>query len=227
MENTTKPREVGKRSLPIRLWFEFYKLALQNPDLTNEIKSSAKFYESWGDVFERPFNLWYMWKVHSFLNKNKDTVKIVKPPINTSENGYVYVAIPLSCSITDSAKAMMRIVSDLPEYTKSDQKRKNVIERDFNLTEGKELKLDSLRIYLKVYKLYRKLGKPPINRKFIDAIHQAYRSRNAKIPPSLGIEGNLVNEDSVLRTIRRYIQKAKLLEKNAAKGDFPGKDYTD
>ena len=43
----------------------------------------------------------------------------------------------------------------------------------------------------------------------------------------MGFQGVNINEESALRNLRRYIKKAKLLELNAARGVFPGDDYTD
>lgn len=224
MKSSNKNRKEQKlSSLAILLWAEFYKLSLSNPDLKAEIRKSREFYKPLvtSDDFKTSD-----WVIKAHLFKPRKLISVVKEPLLTLDPDFVYLAIPKSFKITT---ILENIKSSLPKIVSlNDSEVKKKDSSHYQFTEGKELKIDQVILYLEIYKLYLKLNKQPINRKFIDAVHQYYRSkRGSNIPSTLGVEGSIVNEDSVLRTIRRYIQKAKLLEKNAAKGDFPGKDYTD
>ena len=42
----------------VRLWFEFYKLCLNDRDLENNLEKSQKFYKPWGDVTNVEFDDW-------------------------------------------------------------------------------------------------------------------------------------------------------------------------
>ena len=48
-----------------RLWFEFLKMALKEPDLQANLAMSADFYAPWGDVQGQLFDPW--WKEHKHL----------------------------------------------------------------------------------------------------------------------------------------------------------------
>lgn len=41
--------QIKSRRQHIRLWFEFYKLALDDPDLQDNLAKVRTFYEPWGD----------------------------------------------------------------------------------------------------------------------------------------------------------------------------------
>ena len=49
----------------IRIWFEFYKLALNDPKLSKEIEKSKEYYSHWGDVKNSKFDKW--WNDHKAL----------------------------------------------------------------------------------------------------------------------------------------------------------------
>ena len=49
----------------LRLWFEFYKLCLSDPDLQENLKKSEEYYRPWGDVSDVLFDEW--WKTHHWL----------------------------------------------------------------------------------------------------------------------------------------------------------------
>jgi hypothetical protein len=43
--------QIKSRKQHIRLWFEFYKLALDDPALQDNLAKVRPFYEPWGEVF--------------------------------------------------------------------------------------------------------------------------------------------------------------------------------
>ena len=51
--------EIKSKKQYIRIWFEFYKLSLLDPDLKDNIEKSSKFYKPWGDVSNIKFDEWW------------------------------------------------------------------------------------------------------------------------------------------------------------------------
>ncbi len=217
-----------QRKQPARLWFEFYKLALNNPSLQKEIKKSLDFYKPWGDVRNIKFDSWF--EVHKDLFVDQLSVELTDKPPTQINQDLLYLTIPKSWSSTKILKEIkLKIEGNVGEITHG-KKHKTKSKSIFAITSGKELKTTNMNFSLVVYRdIYLKLGQPPINDEFMMLVHQYYKSRprKNKIPASMGFEGNNINQESVLRNLRRYIQKAKLLEKNAAMGVFPGDDYKD
>jgi hypothetical protein len=57
--------QIKSRRQHIRLWFEFYKLALDDPALQDNLVKVPNFYEPWGDPRGLDFRIW--WKDHGYL----------------------------------------------------------------------------------------------------------------------------------------------------------------
>lgn len=213
---------------PFRLWFEFYKLALKNPELQSEVKKSKDFYKAWGDIDSTKFDPWYQANKHLFADQL--SIAIFDAPPKESNPEFLYLSIPRNWSVTKIVKQLKTDLDGKVGNIVTGKKHKNLPKSNYSITYGKELKTTNMNFALVIYRdIYLKLGKPPINQAFIDEVHKFYKARKRakKIPSTMGFEGNIVHKDSVERNLRRYIQKAKLLEKNAAKGVFPGTDYSD
>ena len=217
-----------QRKQPARLWFEFYKLALVNEKLQAEVKRSKDFYKPWGDITGVKFDPWFEEHKNLFVDQLSVELTEVMPTQNNQD--LLYLTIPKSWSLTkilNEVKVKLEGKVGLVTYGK---KHKTLSKSAFAIPAGKELKTTNMNFALVVYKdIYLQLGQPPINREFMSKVHEYYKSRprKNKIPASMGFKGLNVNEESVLRNLRRYIKKAKLLELNVAKGVFPGVDYTD
>ena len=217
-----------QRKQPTRLWFEFYRLALTNPTLQTEIKKSKDFYKAWGDVTTVKFDPWF--EEHKDLFVDQLSVEVAELPPSQHNHELLYLTVPKSWSSTKILKEIKSKLDGKVGLVTYGKKHKTLSKSVFAITAGKELKTTNMNFALVVYRdIYLKLGQPPINHNFLTKVHEYYKSRprKKKIPASMGFEGVNVNEESVLRNLRRYIKKAKLLELNAAKGVFPGTDYTD
>lgn len=57
---------IKSRRQHIRLWFEFYKLALDDPSLQANLAKVRTFYEPWGDPRGVDFDVW--WKDRAYLS---------------------------------------------------------------------------------------------------------------------------------------------------------------
>ena len=217
-----------QRKQPARLWFEFYRLALTNPAPQIEIKRSKDFYSPWGDVRKVKFDPWF--EEHKDLFVDQLAVELTDTPPTDHNKELLYLTIPKSWSSTKILKEIKSKLDGKVGLVTYGKKHKTISKSSFAITAGKELKTTNMNFALVVYRdIYQKLGQPPINRDFMTKVHEYYKSRprKNKIPASMGFEGLNVNEESVLRNLRRYIKKAKLLESSAAKGVFPGDDYAD
>jgi len=197
-----------------RIWFEFYKLALQNKSLS----VNKGRYNQWGtDVENLKFDEW--WKSHSKLFE-QPVVKIVKSEEEMESPYGILIEVPMNKSVTETLSDIKDL---LVKQDKTNKKTKKVLIGRYQLTEDKEPKLKIIKEVLNVYKdVYLKMENPK-GQKFYDAVVRYYasRKRNTRIPPQL-IDVNRGNSSAV-RTLGRWIQKAKKIESNVANGEFPGK----
>ncbi len=197
-----------------RIWFEFYKLATQNKSL----KVNKRFYDLWGeDVVSMKFDDW--WKTHSHLFI-QPIVKVVEPDGQIESPWGILIDVPLNKSITETLSDIKDI---LKKNQKTNKKNKRLLIGKYTLSENSEPKLKAVKEFLNVYKdVYLKMDNPK-GQKFYEAVTLYYTSRkkNARIPPQL-IDVNRGNASAV-RTLGRWIQKAKKIESNVANGEFPGK----
>lgn len=208
----------------IRLWFEFYKLALTDPDpkVRADVEASREFYRHWGDCSNVSFYQW--WKTHSHLF-DEVTISVITE-IDGSRNA-VFLKVPLILPISDLVERFKEKISKEQEaFERRSKKSSGASLGTYSLTPGVEFRsgrnYDALIIYRDVY---LKLHKPPINLEFLERVQKLYALRRAKtfnkVPSALAGRG--AGEESALRTCRRYIADAKRLVHAAAKGDFPGR----
>lgn len=197
-----------------RIWFEFYKLALQNKSL----KVDKSFYDQWGDDVEgMKFDDW--WKSHSKLFV-QPIVKVVKSEDEMESPWGILIEVPMNKSITETLSDIKDI---LKNHEKTNKKNKRLLIGKYTFSENSEPKLKSIKEFLNVYKnVYLKMDNPK-GQKFYEAVINYYKSRkrNCRIPPQL-IDINNGNA-SAIRTLGRWIQKAKQIELNVSRGEFPGK----
>ena len=207
-----------------RLWFEFYKLALKDPDLATEVEKTRAFYEPWGDVAAQTFDRWWTEKHQLFEETRvREISRIGK------ETDALYIAIPLQQPLIRTMKQVKAIVEGKQsERAKAagieGRRTKAVGIGQYRLTPGVEFRHTTVKDVLLVYGVYLANGKPKINAKFLEKIQEFYRSRPRakKVPPQLGTDPNSPDLESTLRSIRRYVERAEELMLAAASGDFPG-----
>ena len=218
----------------IRLWFEFYKLALDERSLAKHIKASRAYYAAWGNVRDVKFDEW--WKTHKHLFGETRVVEVSKI---TKHDAVLYLSIPLNQAVTTSIKQVKSLIEDRQsEQLKSQgiepRKSKKAAFGPYQMTTGIELRgrpvYEAQLIYSEVYK---PMGKPPVNTAFALKAREFFDNRpKAKWKPHIltadpqpDRKGNLRYSDDQLRSLRRYIKRAESLLLAAAKGDFPGRTY--
>ena len=89
----------------IRMWFEFYKMALKDTELSANMAKSQDFYKPWGDVTNQKFDPW--WKEHRSLfgQSHVSEIETLHQHPNT-----LNVAIPLNQPVSTSIKQLKELV---------------------------------------------------------------------------------------------------------------------
>ena len=208
----------------IRIWFEFYKLSLNDDRFKKDIEDSKQYYADWDNVKETKFDNW--WKDHKHLF---DEVTIREIDQVDYDKSAIYLKIPLGLPLTDLTKRFVEIVSDKQsKIRKLKTKSKAVSTSKYSLTTGTEFRAERNNHALMIYRdVFLKNNRPPINTKFIAKIKAFYEGRKAtkfkKMPVNFANFDPTDENELIVRNCRRYIRDAEKLMLAAAKGDFPGK----
>lgn len=218
----------------IRMWFEFYKMALKDPEMSVNISKTQDFYKPWGDVTDKRFDPW--WKEHRSLFGQSHVAEIDKAHNHPNT---LNVAIPLNQPVSKTIKQIKELVEGkqlarieelgLNSYG---MKTKSISFGQYELTPGVEIRGKTLYEIQLMYSIWLDLGKPAINTEYCLNVVERMRSRpRAKwIPyllqqePSLDRKGNLRYTDDQLRQVRRYIKKGQKVCEAVSKGHFPGRN---
>ena len=78
----------------VRIWYEFYKLALNDPRLADQVEKSRIYYKPWGAVAGIPFDKW--WPSHSHLFEDLRVREIQRVSPN---DAVMYLALPLGLGV--------------------------------------------------------------------------------------------------------------------------------
>lgn len=209
-----------------RIWFEFYKLALDDPALAEEIGRSNSFYRPWGQVSGCQFNDW--WTDHAHLFEEGRVSEATKV---SSEAIALYVRIPIGMSATAAGTQVQQLVLRKQEQWSAAhgvelRRGSRVGGAQFRLTPGVKFASRSADLALRLYRdVYLPEGSPPIGSTFAVSVATFFRKNpRIKMTPIYlpkDAEGDI--EPDVLRSLRRAISRAKALTAASARGDFPGK----
>ena len=206
-----------------RIWFEFYKIALNSNLLTikQNLDKSRNFYDPWGDVRNIKFDDW--WKSHQDLFTEKVCVSILRTGEQRQSADSLIIEVPLN-QATSSLLKEIKVLLDANQRSALNQKNKKKVTTSFQLSPGAELKLDTARGMLNVYRDVYLKDTSLRGKKLLAATHAFYlgRAKNKKIPSPITYR----HEDEinrVLRNLRRWIENADQILINVSKGEFPGK----
>ena len=209
----------------IRIWFEFYKLALNDTRYQKQISESKDYYGDWGDVRNISFDKW--WGIHKSLF---DEVTIREIEVIDNDPSAIFIKVPLALPLTDLIKRFKYIVElKQSQLRKTYTKTKAVPVSKYSFTVGTEFRAKKNNDVLMIYRdVYLKNGKPPINNAFIQKMQEFYQKRrskkNNKLPIVFASFDASENNETIIRNCRRYIKDAEKLILAAAHGDFPGRD---
>ena len=229
-----KQPQIKSSKQHFRLWFEFYKLSLKEPDLKDNIEKSSDYYKPWGDVSNILFDPW--WKEHKHLF-GVSRVEQVSKVIN--HDNALNVAIPLNQPVSKSIKQLKELIEEkqkqrleelgLEEYGR---KTKSVSFGQYELTSGVEIRGRTLYEIQLMYTIWVDMGKPPVNSAYCTEVVTRLRNRPRSkwipyllsIEPSKDRKGNLRYTDDQLRQVRRYLKKGYKICQSVSKGQFPGRN---
>jgi hypothetical protein len=221
---------VKSRRQHIRLWFEFYKLAYEDPALQANLAKVRTFYEPWGDPGGIKFGDW--WKDHAYLFGATDVEHITKA---TNVPNVLNVAIPLNLPVSQVLPKIKELVEARQRQRLNelglDPKAGKSLKAAFGTYEvnAKELRGRPLHEAHIIYCIWLEMGKPAINSEFLQAVRDRLRNRpKAKWLPSFLLReaqadrrGNLRFAEEQIRQMRRSIKKAQDTCLAVSKGVFP------
>jgi len=206
----------------LRLWYEFYRLALQSNDkeVVKAVKKSKSFYKDWEVNEGELFDPW--WAKHRHLFEQKEFVRVLADWDKRTE-GSVVLEIPTTKARTE---VLVEIRSLLPTLLPT-RPTKSATGGKYLPTEVQGVKRDSLRIMLDLEKrIFRndKLKGEKLRERVQRFFNEErYKRKKNKVPVSFYIDTYADTTENVDRNIRRYRQKVRQLILNVAGGEFPGK----
>jgi len=226
MKNKPKNDLIIRREA-YRLWFEFYKIAVNSPlyEIKVILSKTKDKYDSWGDVKDIKFDDWWVSHVHLFSEPN---VKLLEDISQRQTNNSLLIEVPLNQSLTRIRDNFNKIIDDYFDKNRStSRKNKSKFTKDFVLTDNSEPKLETIRHMLNIYRdvyLPNKLIKKSLSiPKLLPLVEQYYANRKRSKDLPISIDKNKTDLSNVHRTLHRWMTKAKLIVVNVANGEFPGK----
>lgn len=233
MSFNTQP-EVKTKKQHILLWFEFYKLALDDPKLKKNLKESKGFYSEWGDVRGLKFDDWWIDHKKLFgVTRVEEISRINKHP------DVINLAIPLNQPISQSVKRLKELVANKQKQQLEDRgidtsklKSLNQGFGKYQLSGSKEFRGSVYYNILLAYRHWIDIGKPAINSDFIISLNDwfvsgrkraTWQPMNLLDPPKTNRKGKLEYSETQIRQVNRWITTAKTVIENVSKGHFPGK----
>lgn len=233
MSQTPLDLSMRSKKQHIRLWFECLQLCHSIGGYEKNLKQSSSFYEEWGDVTKTKFDHWWKEKKSLFEDTYVSEVQRVSNNPNT-----VTLSIPLDESVSTILKDVKKIVETKQTQRLIDKgidpknlKSKKLSGGKYSFTQ-KEIKGKPHYINLEVFKLYLKLGRPPINRQFLIELRTNFDSRKRSllsknivyIPTLRDFEVTHTSNgecEEIIRTVRRGIRGVEKTLLNVSKGKFP------
>jgi len=207
-----------------RLWFEFYKLALQSKDkaVISALKKSKSFYASWGTDTEIHFDDWWKEKHHLFYETHK--IKFIEENEPITDASHLVISFPKDTPIEVLMKEFHERVAPKLEKRKN---RLKITEHRFAPTEVQGVKKESARLYFELYKKVFSNEKL----KGVDqykAVQEHFLNRFKKKPNEIpecfsDYDDTQERKESSMRNVRRYKKKCLQIILNVANGEFPGK----
>ena len=232
MSPESKKISMRSKKQHIRLWFECLQICYSDPQYSESLQQSKDFYKEWGDIKNIKFDDW--WKDHKYLF-DEVMVREVSKIHNTPNT--ITLSIPLNENVSTIIKDIKRIVEQKQSERlvelgedQSSRKSKSLGIGKYSFT-TKEFKGLFHYQNIEIYKIYIRLGRPPINRKFLIEVRKSFdrrvrsqlRKTMVNLPHMYDFERLKANGDfeDVIRSIRRSIKGVETTLANVSKGRFP------
>lgn len=215
-----------------RLWFEFLKRAIANPN----INVNLKLYKEWGDVTKYNFKKWWA-EIGSKVIDLDAQSNVTFAVDSTDEDGSYLIRVPKTLTSTEAANQLRKLLLD--------SKHVQVVRASkLKVRHNAEVRTTTYRAYIHTYDRLVELEKNSNGervgfkelliavRKFYIARSKRYKNNLWKVdnlPPNLHTAINFDNLDEVdvlataqdIATVRRYVKKANEIMEAVAKGKFP------
>ena len=235
MASSKRYWQIKSRKQHIRLWFEFLKLAHQDPTLQENLKKSAEFYAPWGDVANTLFDPW--WAEHKHLFGDDRVMEVSKV---SQHPNLMTIQVPLNVAVSTTIKEVKRLIEERQEQKlrelgidASGRKSKIVGFSKYELNAGPEFSGKAYNGILLMHRYWVELGRPkPINDAVIDALKAKFDARpmnKTSDRPSFTLQDKNVPDkkkylrydDDVVRQYRRYLEVGSRVVRSTSLGRFP------
>lgn len=222
------------RTVLIFVWFSFYQMCLDDPNLQNELEKSRDFYEDWGDV--RGLSVFEWWTTHYHLFDDEEVKEIDRVP---DRRDVICLSIPLSVSTAISLPQVKHLVEArqgtiLKErgLDPSSSGSSRVAFSKYRLPEASKTKHKPLLDTLIIYNLWLNSGKPKKNDHFMLLVRNFYLMSPLFWPPPKFLEmdgtpdshGTSRFDEDQLRQLRRIVRDGEKIKHAVATGQFPGRE---
>lgn len=201
-----------------RLWFEFYRLCCSSvrTDLKLNLEKSEDFYRPWGDVTDVKFDDW--WKSHSHLFQ-EPRVMVLSDLSSRQTSDSLVLEVPLNQSTSSLVEQIKEIVET--NQVKITRKKKVKFSGFYQLTETSEMKLETIRNVLNIYRDVYLINKRPKIPQLLPLVEKYYQGKKRmKIHKSLNVV--VTDLDNVLRNLGRWMKWGDKITENVSRGEFPG-----
>ena len=224
---------VKSRRQHLRLWFEYYRLCHRIFELKGNLKKSADFYASWGDVRSVKFDAWWKDHQHLFGETLVREVTAITPHPDV-----VHLAVPLNQTVSKSLEQIEGLIKAKQTNRLKDRgidpeavKSKNIGFGQYELTRGVEIRGATLNDTLMTLATWIDSNQPAVNTKFLLKLREVFEERpiSMYIPyvlalkPQKNANGDLQFDEMQIRSVRRYIKRGIEVCRSVSSGDFPGK----
>jgi hypothetical protein len=258
---------------PYRLWFEFLKLALRDPD----IDVDRSIYADWGDVEDASFNEWWAgptWRKLFAADTFASSVRVIEDRDGiASADDVLLVRIPLNRDPDESIRDIRDLLDEYGAKAIPATPPKFALSSPGNLQQGllKPQTLASIRLMLRLYKAWLDHSASGNTRRNQNAAIDVYRwakawndkveqsgwkrektylpkhfeayavqhiraqehrnligaavlsrEQQSQISEADDDDAEAVAVGSGRRQVKRWIDKARRLAANVARGEFPG-----
>lgn len=215
-----------------RLWFEFLKRAIANPN----IKVNLKLYKEWGDVTNYKFDKWWT-EIGSKVIDLDAQSNVTFALDGAQEDSSYLVRIPKTLTSTEAANQLRQLLIESNHM-------QVVTQSKLKVRHGAEIRPPIYRAFLHTYDRHIELiknsdGNRVGNKELLIAVRKFYIARSKRyknnlwrvdnLPHNLHTAINFDNLDEVdvlatapsIATVGRYLKQANEIMENVAKGKFP------
>jgi hypothetical protein len=132
----------------------------------------------------------------------------------------ILIEVPLNQSVTETLSQLKDILTK--EQKSSSKKKKTTLIGRYQLTEGSEPKLKTIRSVLNIYRdVYLKNNRPKIP-KLLPMVISYYDSKKKMTLPTT-LDTNQNDLDNVLRNLGRWMKWGETIMFNVSNSEFPGR----